>query len=692
VSRLRVHLTGYDRFGWAFDENLRLTALAIEGFADVVSLEECDVVHATWWEAVRALPAYRLDGRRVLTYTSDDIYVRILTDPNHAAARRLIACWLARTQGEMRQLDVVGVRHVYVPRIVDVATFRPLEPKGPEVRALREAWGIPADRYLIANFQRDTELHDLRSPKLQKGPDVFAEIVWQLHRRGLPIHVVLAGPRRAWIRRQLTELGVPFTYVGTDVDGDDITVNRQPRAALNVLYNLVDLCLIPSRHEGGPHAALEAAAAGCKVVATPVGHVPDVLEPASIVRSLSEAVRVIEDDVRSRSLDATLAPQARRLADVFSVKAVAARLETVYAEARDLPAVRAASGPAARLAAQGARVGRFVDRVVRRSRGAGAGLVVSLWNAFYAPPYGGANQFMRALGVALAARGARVLENAAYGADVHILQGNWFDIPRFRRHVPRGTPVIHRIDGPVHLYRGFGREKDEEVFALNAEYAHASVLQSAWSFERTVEMGYRPINPVLIGNAPDPRIFNRDGAAVHDGRRKLRLISTSWSDNPRKGAPLYAYLDRHLDWSRFEYTFVGRIATSFQHIRVIPAVPSAALADHLRAHDVYVTASQSDPCSNALAEALACGLPALYLADGGHPELVGPGGVPFTGQGDVLAALDQLVAHHASYRRLVRPLTMDEVVERYLTLIHEVLRGDWVATPPLDVAAVPAEA
>ena len=38
------------------------------------------------------------------------------------------------------------------------------------------------------------------------------------------------------------------------------------------------------------------------------------------------------------------------------------------------------------------------------------------------------------------------------------------------------------------------------------------------------------------------------------------------------------------------------------------------LAELLRAHDVYLAPSRDDPCSNALLEALACGLPAAYPA------------------------------------------------------------------------------
>ena len=40
--------------------------------------------------------------------------------------------------------------------------------------------------------------------------------------------------------------------------------------------------------------------------------------------------------------------------------------------------------------------------------------------------------------------------------------------------------------------------------------------------------------------------------------RRVRVIATSWSDNPNKGADALAWLDANLDHERFELTFAGR--------------------------------------------------------------------------------------------------------------------------------------
>jgi glycosyltransferase involved in cell wall biosynthesis len=187
-------------------------------------------------------------------------------------------------------------------------------------------------------------------------------------------------------------------------------------------------------------------------------------------------------------------------------------------------------------------------------------------------------------------------------------------------------------------------------------------------------MGYEPVKPVIIHNAVDAEIFHPAGRVSFDPDRKIRLISTSWSNNPRKGGPTYKWIEEHLDWDKFEYTFVGNVSETFSRVRHIPPVSSQELASILRTHDIYITASQNDPCSNALIEALACGLPALYLNDGGHPELVGYGGLPFNDHAEILPQLEKLKDNYEMFQRLIVTATMDDVAEKYLAVIRDVVK------------------
>jgi glycosyltransferase involved in cell wall biosynthesis len=144
------------------------------------------------------------------------------------------------------------------------------------------------------------------------------------------------------------------------------------------------------------------------------------------------------------------------------------------------------------------------------------------------------------------------------------------------------------------------------------------------------------------------------------------VIATSWSDNPRKGGETLEWLDDRVERLPVEVTFVGRTQARLQHIRTLPPAPSDALATLLRNSDAYLAPSLNDPCSNALLEALACGLPAVYARSGGHPELVGNAGIGFSSNEELVEALERLPAELNALRDQIRIASLPEVADRYL--------------------------
>jgi glycosyltransferase involved in cell wall biosynthesis len=295
---------------------------------------------------------------------------------------------------------------------------------------------------------------------------------------------------------------------------------------------------------------------------------------------------------------------------------------------------------------------------------------VALFHRFEPPPYGGSNQFMLALRQELRRRGLRVAANAISASTRGcVLNAFLFDADTLRRTLHARCRVAHRVDGPLALYRGFDDGTDALVARLNDELADVTVFQSRFSLEESRALGLRFKEPSVIPNAVDPSIFFPPPQREPLGERKVRLIATSWSDNPNKGAATYEWLDANLDWSRYEFTFVGRIAATFERIRVVPPVDSHAVAELLRSHDVYVAASVNDPCSNALLEALACGLPAVFAASGGHPEIVGEGGAAFSRAEEVPEALERVITAYDELRARIRVLSIGEVADRYLAVL-----------------------
>ena len=331
---------------------------------------------------------------------------------------------------------------------------------------------------------------------------------------------------------------------------------------------------------------------------------------------------------------------------------------------RATPFVRVPLRRAARLARRGRTE---VDWLGSRRGGAD----VAVFHEFHRPPYGGGNQFLLALVRELQGRGLRVETNRLSGATTACLFNSFnFDFARLRRFARDGVRMVHRVDGPIGVYRGFDDGTDARIGAVNSELADATILQSRYSLEKHRELGLDLREPVVISNTVDPSIFHPPDMRDPAAGRRLRVVTTSWSDNPRKGADVLAWIDRNLDFDGFDVTFAGRTQQRFDRIRVVAPLESEPLADLLRTQDVFLAAGRDDPCSNALLEGLACGLPAAFLRSGGHPELVGEGGIGFDDPDELPDVLARLRDELDERRGAIRVPALASVADRYLEVLH----------------------
>jgi glycosyltransferase involved in cell wall biosynthesis len=148
---------------------------------------------------------------------------------------------------------------VACPNGIDVTRWLPDESKA---RAFRDRYGIPQDDYLFGIAGRAAP---------EKGIDLAIRAFDRLRksRGGISLCVVGEGPLRRDLQRFAEELGLKdlarFTgYV------DDISA----------AYSAFDTVLLPSKVESCPLVLLEAMACGCRVIASPVGGVPEILGDA----------------------------------------------------------------------------------------------------------------------------------------------------------------------------------------------------------------------------------------------------------------------------------------------------------------------------------------------------------------------------------------------------------------------------
>ncbi|MEK7176075.1 MAG: glycosyltransferase family 4 protein [Patescibacteria group bacterium] len=297
---------------------------------------------------------------------------------------------------------------------------------------------------------------------------------------------------------------------------------------------------------------------------------------------------------------------------------------------------------------------------------------ITIFHEFQKPPYGGGNQFLIALEKELKRRREDVGRNKIGKNTKAVLFNSFnFNFDQLKSAAGKFHPkMVHRVDGPISAYRGESAEIDRKIWAWNHELADKTVFQSHYSLDKHIELGLNFKSPSVIPNASDSEIFNRAGRIPPpDGKRKIKLIAASWSDNSRKGGPFLEWLDENLDRDIYELTFVGRTKASFHGAKVIGAVPPEKLAEILKEHDIYIAPSENDPCSNALLEALSCGLPAAYLKSGGHSELVKDAGVGFSGKEEMLTAVNKVAGDYESYQSKIKTLSLSEVADKYLEIL-----------------------
>jgi glycosyltransferase involved in cell wall biosynthesis len=311
-----------------------------------------------------------------------------------------------------------------------------------------------------------------------------------------------------------------------------------------------------------------------------------------------------------------------------------------------------------------------LERDAARARFVRADL--ALFHDFAPAPAGGANQTLRTLVGELRRRGVRIaLGTIPPGTRACLFNSFNFDFERlelFARRA-RGCRLVHRVGAVTTLYRGFDDGTDARVGELNRRLAHATLAISRATIEMYRQLGIELVDPQVVHNAVDPQVFHPRGRVTFSRGRKIRLISASWSPNERKGTPLYRWLEDRLDWDRFEFTFVGNSAVPFERIRHIQPVGPGELAALFREHDVFVTATEHDAYSNALVEALSCGLPALYLDSGGSGEAVGGGGLPFRDREEIPPQLDMLVAEYEERQRAIALPSLAEIADGYLAVL-----------------------
>jgi len=293
---------------------------------------------------------------------------------------------------------------------------------------------------------------------------------------------------------------------------------------------------------------------------------------------------------------------------------------------------------------------------------------------FVEGPSGGGNQFLKGLKDYLSSKKEYEIESS--NAEVILFNSmNYTDkelksLYKLRR---KGKILVHRVDGPISMYRGKDLQVDKEIYLINQILADATIFQSEWSRKENYRLGMKPNKfETVIINAPDPKIFNRKGKIPFSKNRKIRLIATSWSSNWNKGFETYKWLDENLDFSKYEMTFIGNSPIEFKNIKHLAPMPSKELAKQLKKQDIFIFASRIESCSNSLLEAPHCGLPTIAFNGSSNPEILKNGGELFDTPEEILVLLTRIVKNYKKYQKKIDIPSMGKTGERYYKFMQEI--------------------
>lgn len=291
-------------------------------------------------------------------------------------------------------------------------------------------------------------------------------------------------------------------------------------------------------------------------------------------------------------------------------------------------------------------------------------------------PWGGGNQFIKLLKKYFIKK--NIYSDNPEQSDIILFNSHQMidKVAALKKQFPF-KKFAHRIDGPIRLYNNISDPRDAQIYFANEIFADGTIFQSEWSKRKNEQLGLENTKPyAIIPNCSDFEIFS---PSLEPENKKMRLISTSFSPNPKKGLDTYEYLDKNLDFQKFSYVFLGRLLSDteakFNNIKNLGLKNSHQVADELRKSDIFITASQSDPCSNSLIEGLSCGLPALALNDGGHPEIIKKGGLLFEKRENIPNLLNQICQDISSFKSQIKVRRISETGGAYISFFEALLNS-----------------
>ena len=209
---------------------------------------------------------------------------------------------------------------------------------------------------------------------------------------------------------------------------------------------------------------------------------------------------------------------------------------------------------------------------------------------------------------------------------------NHKEIEKYKQFINPNVAVVQRIN-----------ECDERKNTdnINSFYLNASsvadhvVFVSTWLKNIYVDIGMEEKKTSVILAGANKQIFNNKNHSKWDGLEKIKIVTHHWSSHKNKGFDIYQIIDQMVsseEWKeKIEFTYIGNLNDDYKlnNTNTVQPLAGLNLANELKKHHLYVTASINEPSGNHHIEAAQCGLPILYTESGGIPEYCDNFGISF---------------------------------------------------------------
>tara|TARA_B100000242_G_scaffold291307_1_gene264383 strand:- start:3826 stop:4911 length:1086 start_codon:yes stop_codon:yes gene_type:complete len=314
---------------------------------------------------------------------------------------------------------------------------------------------------------------------------------------------------------------------------------------------------------------------------------------------------------------------------------------------------------------------------------------VSIGSKIVNGPWGGGNLFVKNLSNYLVSNGHEVIYDLGdKDIDLILLTDprsrkessstfNHQDIQSYKKYINKNVSVVQRINECDERKNTKGTN---QIYLEASDTADHVIFVSSWLRDLYLNIGMKKSKTSVVLAGSNVDIFNDQNSNIFEKNKKVKIVTHHWSSHENKGFKIYKKLDEMLTqnlWKDLiEFTYIGNTSEDYKlnNTTIIPPLAGKELADELKKHHIYITASINEPSGNHHIEAAQCGLPILYLESGGIPEYCYGFGVGF--KENFEEKLKLIIEDFDIYKEKMKdyPFNSEKMCEEFFTIFSNLVK------------------